>query len=407
MFTWITWALAIACGGILLGYYRRSQRNQWLVAQMQNEIEDLRAQLHQALDWGQIQQETFFNHMLDGVLVLDAQHHVRLINRTLRHWFRIEENVHGRTLMEVLRHHEVKELVRQAVTAKNEAGIELELALPGAAPLVLQTTATVFTDTTGSTQGTIIVFHDLTRLKRLENLRQEFVANVSHELRTPLSMIKGSVETLLDGAKDDPKALGRFLEMIQRHTNRLSCLIEDLLTLSRLDSGRLPFHCEPVGMHMLLKRVMDDLGSQAAQRKTTLQNKVPTSLCVLADADRLYQVLFNLIDNAIKYGRPEGQVVTDGRIRDDNQVEISVRDDGPGIPPESLDRVFERFYRADRARSREQGGTGLGLAIVKHLIQAQQGKVWVESPPGMGATFFFTLPAHVQKTDMPVLHGKC
>jgi two-component system phosphate regulon sensor histidine kinase PhoR len=231
----------------------------------------------------------------------------------------------------------------------------------------------------------------LTRLKQLERQREEFVANVSHELRTPLSLIKGYVETLLDGAKDNPEVGDRFLKIIERNANRLDLLIQDLLTISALESGRMKLELQPVELRALVDKVLAFLHAKAENRNVTLANELP-DLITSADANRLDQVLANLVDNAIKYGKAGGNVVVGGNKLEGGALEIFVRDDGPGIPPEALTRVFERFYRVDKARSRDQGGTGLGLAIVKHIVQAHGGEVRVESELGKGATFFFTLP---------------
>ena len=243
--------------------------------------------------------------------------------------------------------------------------------------------------------GAILVFHELTRIRRLEQARGEFVANVSHELRTPLSMIKGSVETLLDGAASDPAAAERFLRMIERHAHRLETLVNDLLTISELESGRVQLDLQPVAARALAARTMEDFESLAAARQIRLVNDTP-ELNLTADPHRLQQVLANLLDNAIKYGNQGGQVVLAGRPVALGGVEISVQDDGPGLPPEALTRVFERFYRVDKARSREQGGTGLGLSIAKAIILAHGGEIRVESELGHGARFMFTLPARPQ-----------
>jgi two-component system phosphate regulon sensor histidine kinase PhoR len=238
----------------------------------------------------------------------------------------------------------------------------------------------------------ILVFHELTRLKQLERTREEFVANVSHELRTPLSLIKGYVETLLDGARHNPEVAERFLKIIERNTSRLDLLIQDLLTISALESGRMKLSLQPVDLRTVADKVLGDLHAKADDKQVTLANSLPV-LPIQADGNRLDQVFANLVDNAIKYGRPNGKVTVSGRQLDDGRVEVCVQDDGPGIPPESLDRVFERFYRVDKARSRDQGGTGLGLSIVKHIVQAHGGEVWARSELGKGASFFFTLPA--------------
>ena len=241
--------------------------------------------------------------------------------------------------------------------------------------------------------GALLVFHDLTRLRQLEAIRQEFVANVSHELRTPLSLIRGAAETLIDGGKDDPATLVRFLEIIDRHSSRLALLIEDLLLLSALDSGRIELHVAPVNLRTAVQELCDDHAAAARTRGTTLINEVPPELTVRADAGRLRQVLANLVDNAVKYGREQGEVRTGASVLGAGWVQVFVRDDGPGIPAEARDRVFERFFRVDKARTRAQGGTGLGLAIVKNLVQAHGGEVRVESAENRGTTFYFKLPA--------------
>ncbi len=217
---------------------------------------------------------------------------------------------------------------------------------------------------------------------------------MSHELRTPLSLIKSAAETLIDGGKNDPAVTGRFLEIIEKHANRLTLLIDDLLLLARLDSGRVELHLQAVPLRAAAQDALDDAALIARARGVSLLNRVPAEVTAEADPDRLRQVLANLIDNAIKYGRADGSVTLGGRLADGgSRVEITVRDDGPGIPAEAKSRIFERFYRVDKARSREQGGTGLGLAIVKNVVTAHGGDVRVESAPGKGTEFFITLPA--------------
>ncbi|MBU6409161.1 MAG: GHKL domain-containing protein, partial [Verrucomicrobia bacterium] len=255
--------------------------------------------------------------------------------------------------------------------------------------------AAAIRNSAGEREGTILVFHDLTRLKKLERTREEFVANVSHELRTPLSLIKGYVETLLDGARNNPETLERFLKIIERNAQRLDLLIQDLLTISALESGRVTLELHTVDLRALVEKVFNDFRQAASGKGVSLINQMP-ELTVNADVHRLEQVFANLLDNAIKYGRANGEV-TVGAKQAGGSVEVFVRDNGPGIPPESLDRVFERFYRVDKARSREQGGTGLGLSIVKHIVQAHGGDVRVESTLGQGAIFSFTLPVMANK----------
>jgi two-component system phosphate regulon sensor histidine kinase PhoR len=336
----------------------------------------------------QIQQDVIFDSMIEGLLLLDERGRVQLANRAFTGLFGLTADIRGRTILEALRVHELADLVRSLDTQKQVLGFEMKLAGPEERWLQINAAA-IFNDQ-ARREGTVLVFHDLTRLKQLENARQEFVANVSHELRTPLSLIKGYVETLLDGARDNPETATRFLQTIDRNTQRLTLLIEDLLTISELESGRVRLNLQSIVLAPVVAEALEDFKGQAAARCMTLVNQAP-DLAVRADPDRLKQVLGNLVDNAIKYGRANGTVTVGGRASDGGQVEVFIQDDGPGIPPGALERIFERFYRADKARSREQGGTGLGLAIVKHLVQSHGGRVWATSELGHGAIFHFTL----------------
>jgi two-component system phosphate regulon sensor histidine kinase PhoR len=335
--------------------------------------------------------EAMLDSMIEGLVVVDARGRIALANRAAEDFFAFSRMMVGGTLLEVIRHHEVAALAARVVAEGSFA--EHEVRLEGPLPRVLRLSAVALRDAAGAPAGAVLVFHDVTRIRELEGVRQDFVANVSHELRTPLSLIKSTAETLLDGAKDDPAVATRFLEIIDKHANRLTLLIDDLLLLARLDSGRVALNFQALALRDSAQDSLDDFGIVARARSVTLENTVPAGLVARADPDRLRQVLSNLIDNAIKYGRPEGRVTIAGRALAGERIELSVRDDGPGIPMESKERVFERFYRVDKARSREQGGTGLGLAIVKNVMQAHGGEVRVESSPSAGTTFFLTLPA--------------
>ena len=340
------------------------------------------------------QQQVLFNSMIEGLLLLDRTQKIYLANRAFKNLFGLKVELRGKTILEVLRLHELDELVRR-VQAEGQV-FDYELRLPDLNERWLRVNAAGISNSAGEREGTILVFHDLTRLKQLDRTREEFVANVSHELRTPLSLIKGYVETLLDGARNNPEVAGRFLKIIERNTSRLDLLIQDLLTISALESGRIKLNLQPVELRPLVEKIFTDLNAKAENKNVRLINELP-ELCASADVNRLDQVFANLVDNAIKYGRAQGSVKVGGKKLDDGRLEILVQDDGPGIPIESLDRVFERFYRVDKARSRDQGGTGLGLSIVKHIVQAHGGEVWVKSELGKGATFFFTLSAESPK----------
>ena len=371
---------------------RRLRAVQSELALQRQLFDEIKARQYQEHAQSQAQQQALFNSMIEGVLLLDQDGRVQMVNQSLELLFGLDKDIRGQTIMEAFRLHELSALVSRLLKEGTVLGSELEL--PGLESRCFQVNATAVPDRSGLQRGSILVFHDLTRIKQLENTRQEFVANVSHELRTPLSLIKGFVETLIDGAKDDPAVATRFLQTIDKHADRLTFLIEDLLTISRLESGQIVLNLQPTVLHAVAERVTDDLRTRAGDRRVRLENTVPDNLCARADADRLQQVLFNLVDNAIKYGRPEGVVVIGGRQVDAGNAEMWVQDDGPGIPPEAIERVFERFYRVDKARSRDQGGTGLGLAIVKHIVQSHGGEVRVQSELGKGSTFHFTLATH-------------
>ena len=336
-----------------------------------------------------------FDRMVEGLIVVDAGGRIRLANQAAAALFAFPAPASGKTILEATRHHEVAAVVARLEREPEVLGHELRIDSLSA-PRFLQVNALALRGADGTSDGAILVFHDLTRLRQLEGVRQEFVANVSHELRTPLSLIKSATETLLEGAKDDHAALERFLQIIDKHANRLALLIDDLLLLSTLDSGGLRLDRQPLPIRSTVQDAIDDLEQRALVRDVTLANSVPGALVALADNDRMRQVLSNLLDNAIKYGRPGGKTSVEGRMLADGRIEIVVSDDGPGIPADSQERIFERFYRVDKARSREQGGTGLGLAIVKHVVQAHGGEVRLESVPGSGSRFILTLPGATQ-----------
>ena len=333
-------------------------------------------------------QDALFDSMIEGVLVLDETGRVQFANQGFAEMFSTVGMLRGKILLEAVRSHEIAAIVERA--GREQRVEDQEIQMPGDKERWFKINAASVISSDQRRLGTILVVHDITQIKQLERTRQEFVANVSHELRTPLSHIKGYTETLLGGAKDDPEVATRFLQTIERNVERLKLLIEDLLTISEIESGRVMLNLQPVPVRASVEKVFDDFRTRAAARAVTLVDE-SEELTARADQRRLEQVLTNLVDNAVKYGGNEGRVVVGARLND-GLVEMSVQDNGPGLPAESLERVFERFYRVDKARSRDQGGTGLGLSIVKHIVQSHGGRVWVESEPGKGAKFCFTLP---------------
>ena len=245
-------------------------------------------------------------------------------------------------------------------------------------------------------QGALGVFFDITRTERLEIVRQEFLSNVSHELRTPLTAIIAFVETLETGAMEDPESAQRFLSIIRKNASRMHGLIDDILELTAIEGGNVTLRAKPVELHTLIEDVCASLAAKAAAQNVTLKNNVPPEAVVQADARRLEQMLTNLIDNGIKFSRVHGTVTVS--YEPGTRDKIIVQDNGDGIPAQHLERLFERFYRVDRARSRDMGGTGLGLAIVKHLALLHGGEVTVTSELGKGTTFTIHLPSDPRKS---------
>lgn len=390
----LPWIGALAGAAAAGWFWHRSRVDRRSLEESRWELGEFERSRKLKLAEEETKQQAVFNSMVEGLLILDEHGRIQFANPTLGQLFHLPPDVRGLTLLEALRLHELQDVARRAMTEGRVTGFELRL--PGENGRVVQVNAASVHDPDKEHAGTILVFHDLTRIKQLESVRKEFVANVSHELRTPLSLIKGYVETLLDGAKDDPAVATRFLQTIEKHADRLSFLIEDLLTISQLESGAVALNLQPVDLREQVQQVAGELAVRAAECGVRVENGVPEGLQARADGDRLQQVLFNLADNAIKYGSRGGQIRMGGRRLDDGMIEGWVADDGPGIPAELTDRVFERFYRVDRARSREQGGTGLGLSIVKHIIQSHGGEVRAESTVGKGSTFYFTLPSASQ-----------
>ncbi len=336
--------------------------------------------------------------MTEGVLAVDSRRRLLFANRAACQLFRLRpEAVAARRLVaELIRSPQVQEAIE--ATLAGDVTHEVEITMPSPSPrnrgqilhLNVHGTPTPGTPTTGA----VFVFHDVTDLRRLERMRQDFVANASHELKTPLASIKAYAETLLDGALDDEAVNVRFVQQIDEQADRLHKLILDLLSLARLESGQDPFHHTPTPLLAAVEGCFEN-HRERARAKGLEYRLVPEGpvegLQVLADEEAIRQIFDNLIDNAIKYTPQGGQVAVSCR-QDGDRVVLAVSDTGIGIPRAELPRVFERFYRADKARSRELGGTGLGLSIVKHLVQSLGGEVSVESHLGVGSTFTVRLP---------------
>ncbi len=338
---------------------------------------------------GEAKLETVLSGMVEGVIVTDAKGKIILANPSLRKLFFIDTAPEGKTPLEVVRNSAVQNIVDRVLKGGQRiAAEEISVSSPEEKSIKVSGVAIMKEN---QVDGAIFVFHDITELRRLEKVRQDFVANVSHELRTPLSSIKGYSETLMDGV---PKAEERqeFLGIIYRESDRLAKLIDDLLDLSKIESGKMAMVFMPVGIAPVVKRSAGVLEKSARDKSIKVEFNIPEGLPkVMADENRLSQVFLNLLDNAIKY-TPEGGSVKVSVFPQDKYLQVDVTDTGVGIPESDLPRVFERFYRVDKARSRQLGGTGLGLSIVKHIVQSHGGQVWVKSEACHGSTFSFTVP---------------
>lgn len=325
--------------------------------------------------------------MTEGVLLLDAEGRIVLVNPALRDSLLLDADVAGKLLLEAVRHAELRELLESARRSPTPTAGEIEI--EGLRPRRFLVHAA---RVGGADDGLLAVFVDVTDLRRLETVRRDFVANVSHELRTPVTAVRSAAETLRGALERDPVAAGRFAEIIERNAERLQRLVEDLLDLSRIESREYHPNLEPLDLAPVVQHVLGLHRDRAEARRIRLRDDLPAGLPALrADRRALEQILSNLVDNAVKYCPPGAEVTVRAAVEGD-RLRVAVADTGPGIEPQHLPRLFERFYRVDTGRSRELGGTGLGLSIVKHLVEAMGGTVGVDSEPGRGATFHCTLP---------------
>jgi two-component system, OmpR family, phosphate regulon sensor histidine kinase PhoR len=329
--------------------------------------------------------------MVEGVMILDSRGNILMINAALEEMFRLEEPaVVGRPSGEVLRHSPLIEFIKNILEQKRNLSRELAVRIPHECWFHVQ--ASFPRREEAEKNFAVLVFHNITEIKRLERVRKDFVANVSHEIRTPLTSIKGYVEALLDGAKDDPKRSLEFLQILKKHSDQLGAVVADLLTLAQIESGQVAWNREPIHLAELAEKVMAMLRPIAQKKRQQLIMRVPNDLpAFVGDSERMAQVLVNLVENAVKYTPQGGTIRIEGQASEQG-IEVAVADNGIGIPPKDLARIFERFYRVDQARSRELGGTGLGLSIVKHIVEHHEGSVRVESEPGKGSRFSILLP---------------
>jgi len=382
-----------ASGHLQYRIYPSGSQELMLLADAMNQMA---TQLHDRID--QITQqrnelETMLASMVEAVVVVDPEERILRCNQAAGKLFDIDVNAaKHRNILEVIRNAEIQRFLK--TTLHSEKPVEELIEIDFEGEQFLRAYGTLLKSGDQHIQGVLLVFHDITRLKQLENMRRDFVANVSHELKTPITAIKGFIETLQTGAMEDAKTAPRFLEIIARNANRLDTIIDDLLALSRIEQG------EETGQIALtrddiaeiLRAAITSCSPKAVEKGIAVTLDVPETLHGSVNADLLEQAVSNLLDNALKYSGAGSTVQVQG-MRENDQILISVKDTGCGIPAEHLPRLFERFYRVDKARSRNLGGTGLGLAIVKHIVQAHHGNVSVESVVGKGSVFTISLPA--------------
>jgi len=357
------------------------------------EIFNLQQQLNHQIAERAVGTETIFAAMQDGLLVVDTRHRITLVNRTFRQLFRLGNSIVDQPLLDIVRQAELDRLIAETLRTRTPQTSELTISvLPSNSPRRMQLSGVAMKNEADVTTGAVVLFHDITQLKQADEIRRDFVANVSHELRTPLSILRGYIETLLDDPETSPDELGRILEVMKRHSNRLGVLVDDLLTLAQLESANPNLQLSDVRLSELFAAIVHDWAKKFAEKKLSVDIAIAANLPIIrADETRLQEILYNLLDNSLKYTQPGGKIRLQAQ-RDGDEIALSVSDSGLGISETDLPRVFERFYRTDKARSRELGGTGLGLSIVKHIAQMHGGRVEAESELGRGTTIRILLP---------------
>jgi two-component system phosphate regulon sensor histidine kinase PhoR len=395
---------AIAAGALAVHFLVRPLRDEVAtLARVLDRVGDEHAQATARLKGDRDLFERILDGMGEGVLVLDADERVVLANQALRTMARLGEDIRGLPLLEAIRSAALKEAFDTSRELQEPTVREIELGRP--MPRKLLARVSRLAPAGGAGEGMIAVFHDVTDLRRLETIRTDFVANVSHELRTPVTAISTAAETLLGGALSDPDEAAEFVGVIDRHSTRLRQLVDDLLDLAKLEAKNFRLAVGDLPLRPILEHAIGLMEDPARRRRMTLSLSMSGALGgegqrARVDRRALEQVVTNLLDNAIKYAG-EGAHVTVSVALQGERVEIAVADDGIGISPAHLGRVFERFYRVDAGRSRELGGTGLGLSIVKHLVELMGGTVDVESELGKGARFTIRVAASEPRAAEP------
>ena len=339
-------------------------------------------------------QQVVLKSMKEGILAVDYEERILLLNETAAEILGINDsNAIGKTLQEVVRVSEIQKFFLKLLSEGNPQ--ETEILLQHEKDKFLQLSGTLLYDIDNKALGALVVFNDISNLKYLDTLKKDLVANVSHELRTPVTTIKGFIETLKEGAIDDPENAGRFLDIIAKHINRLNMLIDDLLILAKLEEKPDEIKMDVDNISAVLGSVIEDYEFKAGEKKIKIKIECDDKLTGKINKHLIEQAIGNLVDNAIKYSDKKTNIEVGAFMKND-QLQIYVKDEGYGISDDHIPRLFERFYRVDKGRSRDEGGTGLGLAIVKHIVNTMNGTIDVESKPGKGTRFTLNIP---QKND--------
>lgn len=362
---------------------RLSKSLQQIVHQLQNNIERVVNQRNEL--------EALLSSMNEGVIAVDNDGYILRLNRAAMELLSIEDGQYqNHLLIEVVRNTELQKFVQMLLSDVNKLEVKIAVTKENK---TLQTHGSWLIDSYGSRLGAVIVLNDISRIEKLEKIRSEFVSNVSHELKTPITTIRGYVETLKEIAFDDKETALKFLDTVLKQTERLSLIVEDLLYLSRIEREGQSIQKEEINLAILIKQVMVEFQEKAKQAQVEIKSFLPENLILQANSLLVRQAFVNLLDNALKYGADGKEIIVRGELLP-SEIQISIQDFGQGIDEEHHERIFERFYRVDTARSRSVGGTGLGLAIVKHIVQDHHGYVEIVSQPKFGSTFILHFPEH-------------
>jgi len=365
-----------------------------LASQLQEAVEDIKKRVAN-LEEEREKISAIVENLMEGVVAFDAQGQVLFTNSSAKNILGLsDQQLHGRSVWEVIRHKELAELVEECRDLALHDRRRMEVDIHAPTRMTLEVYGLPF-PLANQTKGSVIVLHDVTQLRRLEQVRAEFIDNVSHELRTPLAAIIGYLETLIDEPSLETPNNRKFVHVAHQHAERLNRLVDDLRSLSEIESGKVVVRLEAVELKTLVDEVSEMFQAQAQKKGLQMTNQIDEGALVWADRDRIVQILLNLVDNAIKYSF-EGGTISFLVQRSEKTLVFQVKDSGQGIPSTDLSRITERFYRVDRARSREEGGTGLGLSIVKHLVQLLGGKLRIQSELGKGTTVEVELPISTQ-----------